>query len=75
MSRHNTDRVLLDPDSDWQDSVQAIAHETAPRIPRDRAPAPLGALLLAVVIVCLCSATVLVACDPPAVDCALKACT
>jgi len=73
MSRHDTDRIQFDPDSDWQDSVQAIEHETAPRVPRDREPTSLGALLLAVVIVCLCAATVLVACDP-AINCASTTC-
>lgn len=74
MSRLDTDRVLLDPDSELQDSAQAIAHAVAEPTADDE-PMPLGALLLAVVIVCLCAVTVLVACDPPAVDCALKACT
>ena len=76
MSRHDTDRIQFDPDSDWQDSAQAIEYEAAPRVPRDREPMSLGALLLAVVIVCPCAATVLVACDPQMVaDCAAKACT
>jgi len=42
-------------------------------VPRDREPTSLGALLLAVVIVCLCAATVLVACDP-AINCASTTC-
>lgn len=73
MSRHNTDHILLDPDSEWQDSAQAIVHETAPRVPRERPPMSLGSLLLAVVIVCLCAATVLVACDPT-INCASTTC-
>ena len=74
-NRLEEDTLILNPDSDWQDSAQAIVHETAPRVPRERAPMSLGSLLLAVVIVCLCAATVLVACDPTVADCALKACT
>lgn len=78
MSRHNTDRIMFDPDSDWQDSAQAIAHEesNAHRIPRERAPLSLGSMLLAAVIVCLCAATVIVACDAGAaeVDCLWRAC-
>lgn len=78
MSRHNTDHILLDPDSEWQDSAQAIVHETsAPRIPRERTPMSLGPLLLAVVIVCLCVVGVLVAIDADAgeVDCTRRVCT
>lgn len=78
MSRHDYDALILDPDSDCQDSAQAIAHEAsnAPRIPRERAPLSLGYLLLAVVIVCLCAATVIVACDAGAaeVDCMWRDC-
>lgn len=76
MSRHYEDKLILDPDSDWQDSAQAIIHETSPRIPRDRSPLSLGSLLLAVVIVCLCAATVIVACDAGAaeVDCLWRDC-
>lgn len=64
MSRHATDHILLDPDSDWQDSAQSIVHATAPRVPRERAPMSLGYLLLAVVIVSLCAGYMLVSCYP-----------
>lgn len=77
-NRLEADTLILDPDGDWQDSAQAIVHETAaPRVPRERSPTSLGSLLLAVVIVCLCAATVLVACDAGAgeIDCTRRVCT
>lgn len=78
MSRLDDDTLILDPDSEWQDGAQAIVHETsAPRVPRERLPMSLGSLLLAVVVVCLCAATVLVACDAGAgeIDCVRRVCT
>lgn len=59
------DGRLLDPDSEWQDSAQAMLYGSEPpRVPRDRSPLSWGALAAAIVIVGLCAGTVLVACIP-----------
>lgn len=71
-NRLDDDALILDPDGGAQDSAQALYYESdAPRIPRERPPLSLVALLLAVVISCLCAAAVLVA---SGIDCAWRAC-
>lgn len=68
LSRRNrieSDSRMIDPDSAWQDSAQAMLYGSeAPRIPRDRSPLSWGALVAAIIVVGLCAGTVIVACVP-----------
>jgi hypothetical protein len=79
VSLHDTDRIQFDHDGDWQDSVQAIEFA---RESDDQSGSPWGLLsaVAAWVVVALCAATVIVACNPaPAaaaeVDCTRDTCT
>lgn len=64
-NRLEEDGRLLDPDSEWQDSAQAMLYGSeAHSVPRDRSPLSWGTLAAAIVIVGLCAGTVLVACIP-----------